>query len=180
MVRNNGKKYPSFFLFLLVLIFFTGCDFTPAQRAERAAEAKGDLFIGIVQTSLPSNFFLEGVNLAINEINQQGGLLGRKLVPVIYDDHQGDAAEAERIARTIAKNKDITAVIGHRVSSAAIPASIFYEQAGILFISYGATDPALTQYSTHYTFRNIPTNNDYGRAIAEFLHKKELKKTPKH
>ncbi|MCI5218655.1 MAG: hypothetical protein D3914_05565, partial [Candidatus Electrothrix sp. LOE2] len=172
------KQHFVFFLFLTALTLLAACDFTPAaeKRAKRAAEAQGDILIAVVQTSLPSNFLLEGVRMAIEEINQQGGLLGRKLVSVAYDD-KGDPAEAERIARNISKNKDIIAVIGHRVSSAAIPASIIYEQAGILFLSYGANAPGLTQYSVHYTFRNIPTNNDYGLAMAEFLHKKGLKKT---
>jgi ABC-type oligopeptide transport system substrate-binding subunit/ABC-type branched-subunit amino acid transport system substrate-binding protein len=165
-----------FFLFLTALTLLTACDVTSEQRAKRAAEAQGDIFIAIVQTSLPSNFLLEGVRMAIEEINQQGGLLGRKLVSVVYYD-KGDPAEAERIARKISKNKNIIAVIGHRKSSAAIPASIIYEQAGILFISYGANAPGLTQYSVHYTFRNIPTDNDYGRAMAEFIHNKGLKKT---
>jgi len=174
----KSKQNFVFFLLLTALTLLAACDFTPAaeKRAKRAAEAEGDIFIGIVQTSLPSNFLLEGVHMAIEEINQQGGLLGRKLVPVVYDD-RGDPAEAERIARKISKNKNIIAVIGHQISSAAIPASIIYEQAGILFISYGATAPGLTQYSVHYTFRNIPTNNDYGLAVAEFIHDKGLKKT---
>ncbi|MCI5165394.1 MAG: hypothetical protein D3903_04725 [Candidatus Electrothrix sp. GM3_4] len=173
----KSKQNFVFFLFLTALTLLAACDFTPAaeKRAKRAAEAQGDILIAIVQTSLPSNFLFEGVRMAIEEINQQGGLLGRKLVPVIYDD-KGDPVEAERIAHKISKNKDIIAVIGHRVSSAAIPASVIYEQAGILFISYGANAPGLTQYSVHYTFRNIPTNNDYGRAMTDFLHKKEFKK----
>jgi ABC-type oligopeptide transport system substrate-binding subunit/ABC-type sugar transport system substrate-binding protein len=176
MVKSNTIKYFSFFLFLLVLTVFTGCDFTPAQRAERAAGAEGDILIGIVETSFPSNYFLAGVRMAVDEINQQGGLLGRK-VKLVIDDDKGAPETAEKIARRLAANKDIVAVIGHRMSSAAIPASIIYEKAGILFISYGANAPGLTLYGGEYTFRNIPTNKDYGIAMAEFAHNKGFKKT---
>ncbi|MCI5179795.1 MAG: hypothetical protein D3911_10855 [Candidatus Electrothrix sp. AW3_4] len=177
-MTSNSKQSFLFFIFLFVLpVVLSACNPPdPEERAQRARNSQGDIFIALVQTSLPSNFLLEGVEMAIDEINQQGGLLdGRKLVSVIYDD-KGDPVEAEKVARKITKNKNIMAVIGHRNSSAAIPASIIYEKAGILFISYGANAPALTQYSVHYTFRNIPTNNDYGLAIADFIHKKGLKK----
>ncbi|MCI5133969.1 MAG: hypothetical protein D3920_02630 [Candidatus Electrothrix sp. AW2] len=176
-MTSNSKQCFLFFLFFIAFVL-SACNapLNPEERAQRLSKSEGDILIALVQTSLPSNFLLEGVEMAIDEINQQGGLLGKKLVSVIYDD-KGDPVEAEKIARKIAKNKDIMAVIGHRMSSAAIPASIIYEQAGILFISYGANAPGLTQYSVHYTFRNIPTNNDYGLAIAEFMHNKGLKKT---
>ena len=178
-MTSNCKQYFLFFIFLIVLpVVLSACNapLNHEERAQRVRKSEGDILIALVQTSLPSNFLLEGVEMAIDEINQQGGLLdGRKLVFVLYDD-KGDPVEAEKISRKIAKNKNIMAVIGHRNSSAAIPASIIYEKAGILFISYGANAPGLTQYSVHYTFRNIPTNNDYGIAIADFIHKKGLKK----
>ncbi|MCI5151294.1 MAG: hypothetical protein D3916_18235, partial [Candidatus Electrothrix sp. MAN1_4] len=113
--------------------------------------------------------------MAIEEINRQGGLLGRQVKPVIYDD-EDDPDKAARIAHKIAANKDIIAVIGHWTSSIAISASIIYEQAGILFISYGASAPGLTQYSGDYTFRNIPTSKDYGIAMAECAHEQGFKK----
>ncbi|MCI5114116.1 MAG: hypothetical protein D3921_02555 [Candidatus Electrothrix sp. AW1] len=177
-MTSNCKQCFLFFIFLIVLpVVLSACNapLDSEERAQRTRNSQGDIFIALVQTSVPSNFFFEGAQMAIEEINQQGGLLGRKLVSVPYDD-KGDPVEAEKIARKISKNKDIIAVIGHRLSSAALPASIIYEQAGILFISYGATNPSLTEYSTHYTFRNIPTNNDYGLAMAKFMHNKGFKK----
>ncbi len=175
MIKSKSKKYSSFFLLPFFLLVFSGCDFTPAQRAERAAEAEGDILIGIVHTSFPSNFFLEGVLLAIEEINQQGGLQERKLTPLIYND-KDDIDKADRIARKFAANKDVVAVIGHWTSSIAIPVSIIYEKAGILFISYGASSLGLTQYSGDYTFRNIPTTKDYGIAMAEYASEKGFEK----
>lgn len=175
MVKSNGKQYSSFFLLPLVLILFAGCDSSPAQRAERAAQAEGDIIIGIVQSSYPSNFFLEGVQLAIEEINGRGGVLGRKIQPLIYDD-EDDIEKAEHIARKLAANKDVVAVIGHWKSSKAIPVSVIYENAGILFISYGAIARGLTQYNVDYTFRNIPTVKDYGIVMAEYASEQGFKK----
>lgn len=179
-MTSNCKQCFLFFIFLIVLpVVLSACNTSldPEERAQRARNSQGDILIALVQTSFPSNFLFEGAQMAIEEINQQGGLLnGRKLVSVLYDD-KGDPVEAEKIAHKISKNKDIIAVIGHRLSSTALPASIIYEQAGILFISYGANNPSLTEYSVNYTFRNIPTNNDYGLAMAEFMHNKGFKKT---
>ncbi|QTA87802.1 Leucine binding and solute-binding domains-containing protein [Desulfonema magnum] len=164
-----------FFLFALLVVF--SCDTgTPSEkRSDKAARARGDILIGVVRTSTYSNFFLEGVTMAVEEINQRGGLSGRKIKPVVYDDME-DADKGERIAAELAKNEDVVAVVGHRSSNVAIPASVIYEEAGICYLSYGATDPDLTRYRGNFTFRNIPTQKEFGYQVAEYAHRSEFKK----
>jgi len=140
------------------------------KRAEKAAGGSGDIVIGIADSSSNPSLFLDGIALAVEDINREGGIAGRKIKTVIYDD-KGDFAEGQNVARSLAKNPDVVAVIGHRLSDVAIPASIIYEQSGILFISHGATHPNLTRYGGSFTFRNIPTDEEIGRQIAQSSHK---------
>ncbi len=166
----NNKLLISVFISVLLLIF--SCNMANTSNDTDTEE----IVIGVVHTSARSNFFLEGVNMAMEEINQ-GGLLGKKIRTIVYDD-KSVPEKGRKIAAKLAKNKDVIAVIGHENSNAAIPASIIYEKAGIVFISNGATDPGLTRYSGDYTFRNIPNDEDFGRHEAKLIrhYKKKIKK----
>ncbi|MBD3305505.1 ABC transporter substrate-binding protein [candidate division KSB3 bacterium] len=137
------------------------------KRAEHAAEAQGEIVLGIVHSSNFPSLFLEGVNLAVEQLNQQGGILGRPLKTLVYDD-EGDDQKGQQIAKDLADNREVVAVVGHTFSEVAIPVSIIYEKAGILFISPGASDPGLTRYGGNFTFRNIPSGEEIGRQIADF------------
>jgi len=162
---------------IFALTMLLSCDtLTPEQRSQRAAENKGDILIGVVRTSSYANFFLEGLGLAVEEINQRGGLSGRKIKTLEYDD-KNDIGTGEDIASKLADNKDLIAVVGHRSSDVAMPASVIYEKTGIVFISYGANDPALTRYRGSFTFRNIPSQEIFGYQTAEFALRRGFKKT---
>ncbi|MDM8536542.1 ABC transporter substrate-binding protein [Desulfobacterales bacterium HSG17] len=180
-IKNSNKYFApkhisTLTLCLILLLFFSCSSSKPVEeRKQRAIKAKGDILIGIVHNSVYSNFFTEGVNLAVEEINQKGGIAGRKIKTINYDD-MNDAATGEIIAAKLAANKDVVAVVGHGYSSTAIPASIIYEKAGIVFISYGAKDPDLTLYGGKFTFRNIPTHKNYAHEMARFSNAAEFNK----
>ncbi len=158
------------------LLFFLACN--PGALSEKRDQkaATADILIGIVQTSVYANFFLEGVRMAVEEINQGGGLLGGRKVRTIICDDMKDILRGERVAAKLAGNSDVIAVVGHVNSDIAIPASVIYEKAGIVFISHGAKDPDLTLYSGNFTFRNIPTQKAFGHQMAEFSHARKLRK----
>ena len=173
MIIKSGR-----YIFLFVALFIFSCDtYTTSfkKRAERAAEAEGNIVVGIVENSTSPSLFLYGVRLAVKEINQKGGILGRKIETVVYDD-MGNLSEGQKIANKLAKNNDVIAVVGHNSSEVAASVSITYEETGIVFISYAATAPDLTLYS-ELTFRNIPDDEEIGRQEADFAHKTGFKKT---
>jgi len=169
----------SYYIFLCSFFFILSCKSnTISERAERAVQSDkngGDIFIGIVDSSGSPNLFSEGVRLAVKEINNNDSIAGRTIVPFFYDDEMSSKKGLE-ISEKLSKNLNITAVIGHRFSNVAIPASVTYEKNGIVFISPGATDPALTEYSENFTFRNIPSDKEIGRKLAEFADSRKFKK----
>ncbi|MDM8523993.1 ABC transporter substrate-binding protein [Desulfococcaceae bacterium HSG8] len=162
-------KLKSVFLLTVVVLFICSCEQNLLKkRAEIALNAKGDIVFGIVETSTSPSFFLEGISLAVSEINQRGGLLGRQIKTVIYDD-EGDIGKGQSVATSLSNNPDVIAVIGHLNSDVAIPASITYGKNGVIFISPGATHPNLTRYGDEYVFRNITTDENTARQTAEFV-----------
>ncbi|OQY59004.1 MAG: hypothetical protein B6245_08805 [Desulfobacteraceae bacterium 4572_88] len=164
------KNLFSLYIFALGLLFTCSCDtYTTRykERAEKAALSQGDIVVGIVDSSVPPSFFVRGVQLAIDELNEDGGVLGRRIRPIFYDD-DASLEKGLNIAEELSENTDVVAVVGHIDSRTAISASVSYEENGILFISPGATDQDLIREDSALTFRNIPSEKDIAHEMAEF------------
>jgi branched-chain amino acid transport system substrate-binding protein len=137
------------------------------ERARRAETAKGDISVAVVlNTPFRETLFDEGIEMAVTEINARGGILGRRLWMAMHPNVPRD--KEQKIARTIAADANIVAVIGHLESDGAIPVSVTYQEAGLLFISTGATSPSLTDHGFPYVFRNIPSDSETGKVLAKF------------
>ncbi len=162
--KTRGDFFEIVLFVSFLLIFSCGGDTTSGERAERASGARGDILIGIVDNTENSDHFHEGVDLAIKEINREGGVLGRKL-QTLYQTDRNDFEEGRRIAKDLAGNPDVIAVIGHLDPDVAIAASVIYEQAGLLFISYGVAVPALMQYGGKLSFTDVPDVEEAARRL---------------
>lgn len=155
------KKTGIIIISCLVSVFLgTGC--TQSEKPQ-------DIVIGVAWPFATNNdLFSEGIDLAVREINENGGINGRELKLLKADD----GAELEKglkIAQSFAENKEIRAVIGHRNSFISIPASAIYEQAGLVMLSPASTAPELTQNGYKHIFRCIPGDDEIARQMAVYL-----------
>ena len=151
---------------------------TKHRRTEIAANSKdGDpIVIGIAWRTSSSDLFIDGVKLAVKEINRKGGILNSPLQIIINDTestfNEATLSTGQRqnvilnIANSFAANPYLTAVIGHSSSSIAVLASVIYQNNGILFLAPNATNAKLTGHNFDYTFRAIPTNAETGTQLA--------------
>ena len=141
----------------------------PAQRrAEIAGNNRGDIKIAITSPwSQNRNLLREGIELAAKEINSSGGLLGRRIALVPVDD-ENDVGVGQKAAYKIASDEEIVAVIGHSSSAISVPNSLLYHYYGILMLSPLSTNPRLTTQGFDKVFRNIPTDEIFGKEAANF------------
>jgi branched-chain amino acid transport system substrate-binding protein len=109
----------------------------------------------------------EGMAMKIAELNAAGGVLGQRIELLPVDDYC-DAEQAIAAAHRLVEAR-VAAVVGHSCSGAAIPASKIYEEAGILFISSGATNPALTDQGFRTVFRTAGRDTLQGTMAADQL-----------
>lgn len=109
--------------------------------------------------------------VAVDEINAQGGLLGKKLELVPFDD-KASPKEATTIANKICVMKGVVAVVGHPNSGTAIPASKLYNRRGIPFVVTTATNPVITHQGFNNVFRFAPTDDMQGSSAAHFIYHK--------
>jgi branched-chain amino acid transport system substrate-binding protein len=106
------------------------------------------------------------VALAVDTLNAGGGIGGRPLEVVSYDD-ANDPARAAQVAGEIVADDRVLLVIGHDSSVASLAAAPVYEAAGLVAITPSSTADALTANDPWY-FRSIFTNHDEGEIIAAY------------
>ena len=111
----------------------------------------------------------EAAELAISEWSEKGGLSGRPVELVIGDD-RSDPRQAVAVAGKMVK-ENVWGVVGHFTSSASIPASAVYHEAGIPQITPSSTDPRFTQQGFENVFRTCGRDDQQGLVAADFVMK---------
>jgi len=110
---------------------------------------------------------LDGVNLYVNEVNKSGGINGRTLEVIAYDD-QNNKAMARNRAMEIAKESKALVVIGHYYSSTSLEGGKIYKEYGIPAVTASATAPEVTEGNGWY-FRVVPDTNLQGKFAALYI-----------
>jgi branched-chain amino acid transport system substrate-binding protein len=108
-----------------------------------------------------------GVELAVTEWNEKGGVLGKKIQLVPGDD-QADPKQAVSIANKFV-NQKVSAVVGHWNSNCSINAAPYYNTSRIVAISPASTNPRLTQQGFKTIFRVCGTDDQQGGIAADFV-----------
>lgn len=114
---------------------------------------------------------LNGIKLAVKELNEQGGILGKKVVLVV-GDNKSEPSEASNVMTKLITQDKVVAVVGNFTSSCAISASNVAESNKIPFISNGATNPKLTVdngKTKEYIFRACFIDPFQGTVGANFV-----------
>jgi branched-chain amino acid transport system substrate-binding protein len=94
-----------------------------------------------------------GARMAVEDINAQGGVLGKKLALETADD-ACDPKQAVAAANDVV-GKGAVFVAGHYCSSSSIPASSVYHEAGVLQMTPASTNPALTDDAAKKGWNNV-------------------------
>ncbi|CAM2006648.1 ABC transporter substrate-binding protein [Acanthopleuribacter pedis] len=139
-----------------------------APTDTKAAEGQSDsIRIGAAwPLSSRQDQFREGIQLAADELNRGGGVLGRK-VELVFADDEGTVRVGKLVAQRFAEKEQLDAVIGHFDSHIAIAASVTYAFHNLLFISPGATNPKLTRQGFSKVFRTCPSDTQAGAQLAD-------------
>jgi len=107
-----------------------------------------------------------GVELAKQEINNAGGVLGRKIKTVIEDDQSKPGQPSSAVKKLIASDKAI-AIVGEIASSRSLEAAPICQEAKIPMVSPGSTNPRVTEVGD-YIFRVCFIDPFQGTVMAKF------------
>jgi branched-chain amino acid transport system substrate-binding protein len=106
-----------------------------------------------------------GIQLALKEINDAGGVNGHKLVIREADD-KSDGATAAQVAQKFVDDRSVSAVVGHVTSGAMVAAAQVYD-GHLAAVATSASSPDLTGISS-WTFRVISSDSANGADMAKF------------
>jgi branched-chain amino acid transport system substrate-binding protein len=107
-----------------------------------------------------------GIDLAISEANQAGGVLGKQ-VRVIVEDDQGKPEEAQTVVTKLVNKDRVVAVLGEVASSRSLAAAPVCQSNRIPMITPSSTNPKVTQIGD-YIFRVCFIDPFQGFVMAKF------------
>ncbi|MGZ4569966.1 MAG: ABC transporter substrate-binding protein [Blastococcus sp.] len=83
-----------------------------------------------------------GIELAVDKINKDGGVLGKKL-NVIVEDSGGAANSAIDAAKKLTSVDKVSAVMGEYSSGVTVPLGQYLQQAGVVHLNVGSSSPEI-------------------------------------
>jgi branched-chain amino acid transport system substrate-binding protein len=144
----------------------------PAAAAE--ADLTGqEIRIGVAgPLTTPSATFgvemRQAVDLAIDERDAAGGVLGGKIVAVVIDD-QADAEKGKAAAKALCNDPRVLAVVGHVNSGVMLASEKTYADCGLPVLTPMASNPAITEQGLANVFRLTNRDDRKGPALARWL-----------
>jgi branched-chain amino acid transport system substrate-binding protein len=108
----------------------------------------------------------KGIQLALEELNAAGGVLGRP-IELITEDNQSKPGESATIAKKLISRDKVIAVLGEVTSGRSLEVAPLAQGAKIPMIATGATNPAVTQKG-NYIFRVCFIDDFQGTVMAKF------------
>jgi len=165
----------------LILALFAGCgggaspsgtSSSPTASASGTDAAVKPVKIAVAAPMTGDNAeygksFLAAAEVMVEKWNAEGGVLGRPIELVAYDD-KNSGEEAASIAQKIVSDPDIVGVLGHFASGVSMAAAPVYQENKLVQISNCASHPDYSSIG-NYIFRNNTVINEEFKVIVDII-----------
>ena len=111
---------------------------------------------------------LKGAQLAVKQINADGGLLGKQ-IELIAPDGKTDQQETAKAAQRVL-SEGVVAGIGQSDTTFVMAGAPLFQEEGVPFVTSGATHPELPQWVGDYMFMTPFGDDDQSYAIADYAY----------
>ncbi len=133
---------------LLVAAALVGCDGQGSARSSGNAADGDHILIGHYASMTGSEATYgvstdNGIKLALEERNAAGGVLGKPIKVITYDE-QGKAQEVVTVVKRLIQDDGVVAVLGEVASSRSLAAAPVCQQQGIPMITPSSTNADVT------------------------------------
>jgi branched-chain amino acid transport system substrate-binding protein len=138
--------------------------------------------LGLSKTGAPySEEAVKAIEIAVNEINTQGGLLGQHPIKLFIRDTQTNPEVAARVVRHLIENEKVRCIIGTYSSASAIAIKPICRSNKVLHIATISNSEDITKIDfSPYTFSMVPNTYMMAKGVvmglADLVQKKGWKK----
>ncbi|MDW7660587.1 MAG: ABC transporter substrate-binding protein [Bacillota bacterium] len=190
MKRSRSSKLILLIMLLILTLISSACGGAPTpveddqqEPSEQPAETeqteddgmifdgetiKVGLFVPITGSAADlGRRVVDGVKMAADEINEQGGILGG-MVEVIVEDDEGVPAQSVNAITKLITQDNVPVVMGSLPSSCTIAAMTISERYGIPHIAANSSSPAITNMGNQYIYQTIPNDSIQAVNLAEY------------
>ena len=120
----------------------------------------------------------DGALLAIDEINAAGGVNGRKIRMVAYDD-AGKPSEAEAVAKKMIESDKVFAILGGGISSVALVVGEEAHRAKVPYMNGSAGSPKIMDQQSRWVFTGATIDGrdnaqNYATFVGDYLKVKKV------
>jgi branched-chain amino acid transport system substrate-binding protein len=168
---KHSKQLLTLILGVMILVLSVFSVGAQDATAEATAATGEPIFIG-VSGPLTGDLaqygaqWKKGFDLAIQEINDAGGIEGRPL-QYIFEDSQSDPKQSVVVAQKFIADDRIVVELGDFSSTASMAASPIYERGGLVQFGFTNSHPDFTK-SSDYTWSTSVTQEQESPALADF------------
>lgn len=151
-----------------------------AVGPERAPPVVPDKIVAVHPTDAEGREFVDGLRMAIDQVNAAGGAAGTPLrLQLIEEPVYSERVHIEQLVQSVlatadqvAQDSQVLAVIGHGSSATAVPASAVYNRNRKLYLATHATATSLTNHGFRHVFALQPNNDDAAKVLAHYAYSK--------
>ncbi len=154
---------------LLILIFTSllACEKKNDQPTTSDSKIKVGVYYPLTgEIATFGQFGKKGVEMAVDEINKSGGLLGRQ-VEAIYEDTRGLQQDSSIAVQKLIDKDKVIGVLGESASTNSIAGGQVCQEKKIPMITPSSTNPQVTQIGD-YIFRICFLDDFQGEVMARF------------
>ncbi|MDE1930621.1 MAG: ABC transporter substrate-binding protein, partial [Alphaproteobacteria bacterium] len=142
-----------------------------------AAQAADPIKIGVIgeQSSVAGASLTKAAEMAADDINAHGGVDGRQIQVITYDDHSS-AAEAVRAFQRAVNQDKVVAVVGSYISEVALALEPWAGRLHVPYITPGAASTEITKHvhddynNFKYSFDGTLNSAFIAQSICDFSH----------
>ena len=117
----------------------------------------------------------QGFDLALDQINADGGIKGRPLA-YVFDDTQSDPRQAVAVAQKFVADPKIVAELGDFASPASMAASPIYQKAGLVQFGFTNSHPDFTKGGTFMWSNSVSQADEQPLSAAYAIKRLGLKR----
>ncbi|MBI1979885.1 MAG: ABC transporter substrate-binding protein [Elusimicrobia bacterium] len=112
-----------------------------------------------------------GIELAVNQINNKGGIKGEEVKLIVEDDQTDPKTSTLAVNKLISQDR-VQVIIGAVTSSSMLADAPIAEKAKVVLLSPGASNPKITE-AGDFIFRDWISDALEGKAMADYLYQRE-------